>query len=352
MEGRSILIIGNFLSHVFGTRGICEQLSSQLDTANWNVVTASNKVNRFHRMADMIWVALRNRQDYQIAQIDVYSGWGFIWAEVICSVLGLLNKPYAITLHGGNLPVFFERWPRRVGRLLLRATVVTTPSAYVKQCFSGIRDDVILLRNAIDLSSYSFVARTNTKPKLAWLRAFHNIYSPSTAADALSLLANEYPDMELTMFGPDKGDGSLQVMRETAQRQGISNRIQTPGAIPKSEIPQRLASFDIFLNTTTVESFGVAVMEAAALGMCIVTTDVGELPYIWTHEHDALLVPPNNPEAMADAIRRILTEPGLAERLSRNARAKAEQFDWSIILPQWESLLLDVIEEHKHKHGK
>jgi glycosyltransferase involved in cell wall biosynthesis len=83
-------------------------------------------------------------------------------------------------------------------------------------------------------------------------------------------------------------------------------------------------------------------MEAAALGMCIVTTNVGELPHIWTHEHDALLVPPKDPKAMADAIRRILTEPELAERLSRNARAKAEQFDWSIILPQWEAILMKL----------
>jgi glycosyltransferase involved in cell wall biosynthesis len=45
---------------------------------------------------------------------------------------------------------------------------------------------------------------------------------------------------------------------------------------------------------------------------------------------------------MAAAVRRILREPGLAERLSRNARAKAEQFDWAVILPQWERVLAEV----------
>jgi glycosyltransferase involved in cell wall biosynthesis len=45
---------------------------------------------------------------------------------------------------------------------------------------------------------------------------------------------------------------------------------------------------------------------------------------------------------MAAAIRRVLTEPGLAARLSHNARRKAEQFDWSRILPQWENLLADA----------
>ncbi|MCI0552022.1 MAG: glycosyl transferase family 1, partial [Anaerolineae bacterium] len=60
------------------------------------------------------------------------------------------------------------------------------------------------------------------------------------------------------------------------------------------------------------------------------------------HERDALLVSPNDPEAMASAVRRILTEPGLAEQLSRNARKKVEQFDWSVILPQWEAMFMRI----------
>jgi len=56
-----------------------------------------------------------------------------------------------------------------------------------------------------------------------------------------------------------------------------------------------------------------------------------------------LLVPPNDPDAMADAVRRILAEPDLAAQLSRNARCKAEQFDWETILPQWERLLTEVV---------
>jgi glycosyltransferase involved in cell wall biosynthesis len=76
--------------------------------------------------------------------------------------------------------------------------------------------------------------------------------------------------------------------------------------------------------------------------MCIVSTNVGELPYLWENGVDALLVPPNDPEAMAAAVKRILTEPGLAEKLSKNARIKAEQFDWPIILPQWEELFNSI----------
>ena len=50
---------------------------------------------------------------------------------------------------------------------------------------------------------------------------------------------------------------------------------------------------------------------------------------------------------MAKAVQRILTEPGLAARLSRNARKTAERFDWGTILPQWESLLAEAAERSR-----
>jgi glycosyltransferase involved in cell wall biosynthesis len=85
-----------------------------------------------------------------------------------------------------------------------------------------------------------------------------------------------------------------------------------------------------------------------ACGLCVVSTNVGGIPYLLEHEQDTLLVPSDDPAAMATAVRRLLTEPDLAERLSRNARQKAEQFDWSIVLPQWEALLISVMTRNAH----
>ena len=85
-------------------------------------------------------------------------------------------------------------------------------------------------------------------------------------------------------------------------------------------------------------------MEATACGLPIVSTAVGELPSLWTNGTDALLVPPNAPEEMAGAIKKILTEPALAEQLSSNARKKATLFDWSVILLQWEELFSSLSE--------
>ena len=144
------------------------------------------------------------------------------------------------------------------------------------------------------------------------------------------------------MYGPDMRDGSLERLKAVVQRLKLGGRVQVVGPVHKSEVPNALRQEDIFLNTTNVDNTPVSVLEAMACGLCVVSTNVGGLPYLLTNGHDALLVPPNDAVAMSFAVRRVLTEPGLAERLSRNARAKAEEFDWSILLPQWEKLLIEV----------
>lgn len=339
-----VLLVGNFLSASGGSRGVCEELAVRLLDADWPVLTTSRKPGRLQRLFDMVGTSWAQRDRYDIAQVDVYSGPAFVWAEVVCAALRRLGKPYILTLHGGNLPAFARRWPGRVGRLLRGAAIVTTPSAFLLEQMRPYRKDLHLLPNPLDLSTYPFCLRGQPQPNLVWLRAFHEIYNPSMASSVVALLAEDFPDVRLTMVGPDKGDGSLQRTRQAASELGVDGRVDFPGGIPKDQVPHWLNRGDVFINTTNVDNTPVSVMEAMACGLCVVSTNIGGIPYLLEHEHDALLVPPDDPVAMAAAVRRILTEPGLAERLSRNARQKAKQFDWSTVLPRWEALFKRVVE--------
>ena len=333
-----ILFVGNFLGSQMGTTGISELLSDSLRSRNWHIITTSSQTRSTTRLADMVWNTWSQRNNYSIAHVDVFSGKAFVWAEVTSKLLKRLQKPYMLTLRGGNLPSFARRWPRRILSLLSAANVVTSSSHYLIEELKPFREDIRYLPNGLDLQNYPFVLRDHPQPKLCWLRAFHNIYNPSLAVEALSMLKEEFPDIHLTMIGPDKADGSFDKVSNFLESTSLETHVTFTGAIPKHTVSDWLGKFDIFLNTTQFESFGVAVMEAAAVGLPIVSTDVGELPYLWSDENDALLVPPNDADRMAKAIKRILTEPGLSGRLSQNARSKAEGFDWSVILPLWEEL--------------
>lgn len=338
----SVLLVGNFLSASTCTRAVGEELAVRLADRGYAVRTTSGRRGRVCRLLDMVTTVLRYRACYAVAQVDVYSGAAFLYAEAVAGLLRLLRKPYVLTLHGGDLPTFGRRWPQRVRQLLQAATVVTTPSPYLLERLRHYRSDIRLLPNAVDVRAYPFRLRERPRARMVWLRAFHRIYNPDLAPAVLARVAAGFGDARLTMIGPNKGDGTLEKVRRAAAALQVEDRLTLPGGVAKRDVAAWLDAGDVFLNTADVDNTPVSVIEAMAAGLCIVSTNVGGLPYLLEDEHDALLVPPRNSEAMAQAVERVLHEPGLAARLSRNARAKAEQFDWASILPQWETLLLRV----------
>lgn len=336
-------MVGNFLSDQGFSRGVCEDLAERLHQNGWRVITTSSARGRVHKLVDMLWTAWRFRSAYQVVQVDVFSGASFRWAELVCELVRRLKKPYVLTLHGGGLPEFSAREPARVARLLKYAAAVTAPSRYMRERMEPFMEEIHLIPNPLDLVIYPFRRRTKPEPMLVWLRAFHHIYNPRLAVQVAGVLSDRYPDLQLVMIGPDKNDGSLQAVQQEIVRRGLGTRVEIVPGIPKNEVPQRLAEGDIFLNTSSVDNTPVSVIEAMAAGLCIVSTDVGGMPYLLEAEVNALLVPPDDAPAMAEAVARFLEQPELAEKCSLAARERAGAFDWSEVYPRWEKLLASAV---------
>lgn len=335
----SILIAGNFLSSKTGTRGMCEDLSDQLEARGYSVIRTSTIKNRILRMVDFLWTAFSRRRQYDKAIVELYSGLAFEWARILGNFLQYLGKPFILVLHGGRLWEFYTENPNKVEKLLRMAESCCSPSTYLVERFSDIGIDICYIPNGLDLEKYSFKNREVFEPKLVWLRAIHQIYNPQMAIDVFQIISTRFPEAELWMIGPDKQDGSMAEVHEKIK--GLSNpeRVRLVGAVPKDSVPVWLDKGDIFLNTTNYESFGVSVIEAAACGLAIVSTDAGELPRLWTNNENALLVPVGNTEKMAGAVISILESPDLAKKITQNAKRKVESYQWDKIMPLWTKLI-------------
>ena len=122
-----VLLVDNFLSRSRGNVSVSEELAERLSQAGWDILTTSTQPGRIAKTVDMIQTTWANRSRYEVANVSVYSGRAFYWAEAVAWVLRRCHKPYALTLHGGGLPAFAERHPRRVARLLESAAVVVAP---------------------------------------------------------------------------------------------------------------------------------------------------------------------------------------------------------------------------------
>jgi len=338
----SVLIVGNFLHAATGTFGVCEELAANLASAGWRVTTTSRYWPRPQRFADMIYTVVARRRHYAVAQVDVYSGPSFLWASAVCSLLRWLRCPYVLTLHGGALPDYAAIHRDRVAALLGSAAAVTTPSGYLRDAMLAFRPDILVLPNPLATANYPYRTRWTARPRLLWVRGFHAMYNPIMALEVVRSLRAEFPDLRLSMIGPDRGDGSRAHTLRAAEDLGVADCVEFIGAVPKWDLPAMFDRGDVFLNTTNVDNTPVTVVEAMASGLCVVSTSVGGIPYLLTDAVDALLVPAADVPAMVSAVRRILTTPDLAARLSTAAGVNARSRDWSIVLPRWERLLRNV----------
>jgi glycosyltransferase involved in cell wall biosynthesis len=143
------------------------------------------------------------------------------------------------------------------------------------------------------------------------------------------------------MAGPDSGeqDGCLELVKQY----GLSDSVEFTGMLLKEEINIYGDKCDIFINTSQMDNIPVTLIEAAAMGLPIVSTNPGGIPMLFEHEKEALLVSPDNTEEMASAIERLVNESELAEKITANAFNKIRDHTWDKIWPKWERVFQKVL---------
>ncbi len=343
VDAPRVLMLGAFLSGTSATRAVSEDIRDRLRARGWTVLDASSRSHPVARLADSLAITGRQRSAYDVAHVDVFSGRSFRIAQACGALLRRLDKPYLATLHGGGLPAMAKASPGPLRQLLQGATHVLSPSPFLQRELAPLRSDVEVVPNPIELSLYPFrvrdLARSEGPVRLLWLRAFAAIYRPEDAVHALGRLLERGVDAHLELVGPDKGDGTLERVSAAARDFGERIRILSDG-VAKSAVPELLDRSDVLLNTTSVDNTPVTLLEAMAAGTPIVSTRAGGVPDLVQHESTALLVDVAQPAQIADAVHRLQTEEGLAIALGRQAYEAVQEFDWSRVLPRWESLLL------------
>ncbi len=332
-----ILYFGNILSSTGNNPSFIELLVPKLQTF-YPVVSASHQKNKVLRLLHMIGVLIRNQSKTKMVLIDTYSYQGFYFAWIIGTLSRVLNKPYIPIIRGGD---FINRIAKSAGitsSFLRNAAHVVAPSQYMYEALRKKGVDVIFIPNFIEVSEYVFKARTKLLPRMLWVRSFHKIYNPELAIDVVAQLKSKYPSVHLTMIGPDK-DGSLDRCRQLAKNKVLETNITFTGKLSKPEIRSLAFEHDIFMNTTTIDNHPVSVIEAMALGLVVITTDVGGIPFLVTHEQEGVLVPSHDAPAFVKAIESVLNNADRAHQFQTQARTKVEQYDWSIVKTHWINLL-------------
>lgn len=336
MTKMKILYLGNKLSKHGINKTTVETLGELLSDSGFNVVSLSSKKNSLFRLFDMLFGIVKHR-DSNFILIDTYSTSAFWFAFLSSQLARFFKIKYIPILHGGNLPNRLQTNPKLCKLIFGNAFKLVSPSGYLKFHFekSGFTN-VLHIPNSINIFDYNFKERSVFTPKLIWVRAFAEIYNPKMAIDVLSLLKHKFPEASLTMVGPDK-DGSLAAVKDFAKQLEVDVRFT--GKLSKEEWTTLAKDSDVFINTTHFDNMPISVLEAMALGLPVVSTNVGGLPYLILHSETGYLVNDNDASGMVNEIENIINNPQNANKIAINARKFVQNLDWENVKNEWIRLL-------------
>jgi L-malate glycosyltransferase len=317
-----------------------EILAAHFTAAGYSVTATSGAASRYVRLVETVGTLVRSRRLIDTVLLQVYGGPSFVVEDIASALARRFGNRIVMHLRGGAMPEFMARFPRWTQRVLSRANAIVAPSPFLTRAVARHGWAASTIPNLIDLAAYSFRQRGPVRPRLFWMRSFHSIYNPLMALRVLQRVRAVLPDATLTMGGQDNGlEPSL---RQEAVRMGVADAVRFVGFLELAGKRREGEAADIFINTNRIDNTPVAVIEACAMGLPVVSTDVGGIRDLLTDGVSGILVPDDNVPAMAEAILRLVGNPQLAQRLSANGRRLAEASSWERVGVQWERLFAQL----------
>jgi len=311
---------------------------------------------------------MRQRQDYcstfEMATFLISAGWHSLWQvrefrpDVVHIFFGvpdgpigwLLKRvyglPYIISLRGADVPSdevkrFARQYKllRPVIRWLWRdADALVAVSNGLRSYARDTAPDlpIQVVPNAIDLSAFTppLQRETDGPVRLLYVGRFNAFKNAETLVEAVGRLSQmEVGDFELDLVGEGERRPALERM---VSELGLTRRVHFLGWVARDRIADYYRRADIFVTATTWEGMPNTVLEAMACGLPIVGTQASGLRDLVRDGVNGYLVPIRDPDALAEALARLVDNGYERRRLGRESRKLAErEFAWEYIAEQY-----------------
>jgi len=213
----------------------------------------------------------------------------------------------------------------RLASRLTDCFIAVSESEKVMAIESGLfrPDQVVVIENGIELANVDIdLAQLQQEPGLnphrpivGTVSRFNPQKDPATLLRAIALLIRAAPEIQFVWCG----NGELKSQAESLARHlGIHEHIVFTGY--REDVLELMALFDVFVVSSLFEGLPYTLLEVMSLGKPVVATDVVGSRDVVMHEETGLLVPPQDPPALAEAVLHLLRSPDEAQRMGQTGR--------------------------------
>ncbi len=243
----------------------------------------------------------------------------------------MLGTRVVLHYHSGKGPDHLARWGPLVHPWLRLVDEIVVPSEYLRSVFAQHGYRVRVIRNIIDTAQFAYRERRTLRPRLLSTRALEPLYRVDNTLEAFFRVQARFPNATLTLAGYGTEEGRLRRLAALSGTDGV----RFVGRIEPEAMPRLLNEADVFVNSSVIDNQPVSVLEAFAAGLPVVSTNPGDLAALVRNGETGLVVPPEDPGAMADAVTRLLNDIEYAMTLSQRARHEVERYTWPHVRHEW-----------------
>jgi glycosyltransferase involved in cell wall biosynthesis len=223
-----------------------------------------------------------------------------------------------------NREWFWLKWSLRLSQKLIFLTTESLNGVVQKFPGLSVAQKAVIIPNGIDMDLYKPTVYVGSDKglTLGMQSRLQRIKDHPTLLRAFRIVMNQFPDLELKLR--IAGDGVTMVeLKELAVKLNIAERVELLGMLPEQELAAFMNELDIYIHATFGETMSNSIMQAMACGLPIVASDVWGVNNMLEHHQTALLVPVQDPEAMASALVQLITNKNLRADLGTMARKEA-----------------------------
>ncbi len=300
----------------------------------YDIPSFQHETRHYAKLLARSWIPLRRA----LRHVDAVHSTVEPYAPTVAMAAG--RRPYVISLHGTYaLPSGCPRVEAKLLRWALRrARVLIAISAFTE---SKVRADTGLGNTSVVPLGVDAGEFTVANPPLREQRLILSVgeVKPRKGVDlvveTVAALRTELPDLRYAIVGPYRDDSPfVQKLRRRVQALGLTDAVTLAGPVSHQELvdwyhrasvvamPYREVERDF-------EGFGLVLLEAGAAGAPVVSASESGAAEPVVHGHNGLLVPPGDVSALKEAIRGILIDAALADRLSAGGRERAAEMSWA-----------------------
>lgn len=284
------------------------------------------------RLLPYLWSLWQACGRADVLHLMANSGWSWhLFAAPALWVARRRGVPVVVNYRGGGAPEFLDRAAARVRPQMLRAAALVVPSGFLQEVFARFRIEAQIVPNVVDLRRFSPGDGAASRAlHLVVTRNLEPVYDNATALRAFAIVHQRHPEARLTVAGSGPERGALEAL---AHELGLGDAVVFAGRLDRADVAALYRRATLMLNPSRTDNTPNSVLEAWACGVPVVSTRVGGVPCLVDHGRTGLLVPAQDPAAMAEAALSLIEQPALHAAMAEAGLREAQRYTWDQVRP-------------------